>query len=863
MRPSEMTRLEPHHTPTLALSIALLALSTALGDSALAQITPDSTLGAEGSNVRLTVDSNNAPIDLIEGGAIRGANLFHSFEQFNIGDGQSAYFDNPDGIRLIMGRVTGGESSNILGTLGVLGDADLFLMNPNGVVFGPNASLDLNGSFLATSSSSLIFENGYQFSATNPTAPPLLTVTVPVGLQFGETAGSIRNQSQASRFFPDFGLSLNVGLEVSPGNTLALVGGGITMQGGLITVLDGRIEIGSVAENSRVNLQPIDTGWALSYESIQNFRDIEFIQQQPTIDESDSIFPSLINATGEGEDNILNMQGRNIFLKDGSLILGSGVNMTVTASETVELVGAFSASASPFNGVASLLANETIGAGDAGNITINAKRLIVQDGGVVSTQAIAEVINNERIPTSGPGGNLTVNASESVELMGNGSGLSTATRGAGAAGSLTINTRKLIIQNGAQVSTASEGETLRRQPLETGPGGDISIINAEFVELDGGFISTETRGLGGDAGDLRIETGHLIIQNGGQVSASTASPGDAGDIILEVFDSITLTGEDSGIFANTAPGSTGQSGSIFIDPRIITVRDGARIAVDSQGTGAGGDIRIEAGVLFLDNQAYLSAETASNQGGDIILRLDDLLLLRRHSRISTTAGTAGAGGDGGNVDIVADFVVAVSDENSDITANAFEGRGGRVEITADSILGLVFRSREELQTLLGTDDPARLDPGLLATSDITAISQGNPGLDGQVILNTPDVDPNRGAAELPVELATPQLDQRCYASAAASASRFIDTGRGGLPPGPDAVNNTATVWDDLRSPTPQANNGRAVAAIAPSPPLSPPAQIVEAQGWFIGPDGEVVLTAQVNSDIAHSSWRPSASCQQR
>ena len=859
MRPSEITRLESH-APTLALSITLLALSAALGDSASAQIIPDSTLGAEGSNVRLTVDSDNAPIDLIGGGAIRGANLFHSFEQFNIGDGQSAYFDNPDGIRLIMGRVTGGEFSNILGTLGVIGDADLFLMNPNGIVFGTDASLDLNGSFLATTASGLIFENGYQFDATNPSTPPLLTVTVPVGLQFGVTAGNIRNQSQATRLFPEFGLEGIVGLEVQAGNTLALVGNGIKMQGGSLTARDGQIELGSVAGNGQVALHPVDAGWTLSYGGVQNFQDIELTESQPAIDGLQRpIRQSIISVTGEGGET-LNLRGRNVVLKDGSQIRGIGVDITLVASETVELVG--TASLSPVPNPSGLV-SETMSAADAGNILIDARRLIIRDGGFITTRSSGGVTGDQFIPATGRGGNLTVKTSEAVELMGDGSGLFAGTEGFGAAGNLTIYTGRLIVQNGAQVSTVSVGETFFGQPLETGPGGEVNIIASESVELDGGFISTETRGLGGDAGDLRIETEHLIIQNGGQVSASTASPGDAGDIILEVFDSITLTGEDSGIFANTVPGSTGQSGSIFIDPRIITVRDGARIAVDSQGTGAGGDIRIEAGVLFLDNQALLSAETASNQGGDIILRLDDLLLLRRHSRISTTAGTAGAGGDGGNVDIVADFVVAVSDENSDITANAFAGRGGRVEITADSILGLVFRSREELQALLGTDDPARLDPGLLATSDITAISQGNPGLDGQVILNTPDVDPNRGAAELPVELATPQLDQRCYASAAASASRFIDTGRGGLPPGPDAVNNTATVWDDLRSPTPQANNGRAVAAIAPSPPPSPPAQIVEAQGWFIGPDGEVVLTAQVHSDIAHSSWRPSASCQQR
>ena len=852
MRPVELKQLSPHLS-TLALSIAFLALNPLFNNSASAEIIPDSTLETESSTVQSTFDSNNNPIELIEGGATRGANLFHSFAQFNIDPGQSVYFANPADIQLIMSRVTGGDPSNVLGTLGVLGDADLFLMNPNGIVFGPEASLDLNGSFLATTSNNLVFETGYQFSSSSPTVPPLLIVTVPVGLQFGETAGSILNQSQATRFFPEFGVEGVVGLEVQAENTLALVGSGVTMEGGFLTAEGGRIELGSVTANSQIALQPTEMGWTLNYSGIQNFRDIVLTESQQTIDRSERIpLPSIVLVRGEGGNN-LNVWGRQIVLKDGSQIRGFGVDMTVTASETVELIS-LSLSLLPFIN-RSGLSTDTFADGAAGNITINSRRLIVRDGGFVSTRSNKTVIGSQATPASGQGGNLTVNVSESVELMGDGSGLFAGTEGFGVAGNLTINAQNLTVQNGAEVSTVSVGETFFGEPLETGPGGDVNINASESVELDSGFISTATQGLGGDAGNLRIETGQLIVQNGGQISASTASPGDAGDIILEVLDSITLIGEDSGILANTAPDSTGQSGSIFIDPRLITLQDGARIAVDSQGTGAGGDIRIEAGVLYLDNQSFISAETASSQGGDIVLRLDDLLLLRRNSRISTTAGTAGAGGDGGNVDIVAALVAAVPDENSDITANAFEGQGGRVEITAESILGLVFRSREELQTLLNTNDPNLLNPIFLPTSDITAISQGNPDLQGQVILNSPDIDPNQGLTELPVELATPPINQRCYASAAPSASRFTNTGRGGLPSGPDTVHNTATLWDDLRSLPPQPTSSRDNAAIAPLPPNSP-GQIIEAQGWFVGNDGKVVLTAQVEA----GGWRASGGC---
>jgi filamentous hemagglutinin family protein len=165
-------------------------------NSALAQIVPDQTLGAESSVINPNVNIEGTLSDQIEGGAIRGTNLFHSFEEFNVREGQGAYFLNPVGIEHILSRVTGNNISQILGKLGVLGNADLFLINPNGIVFGPNATLDLKGSFLATTANSLIFEDGTQFSATDTFAPPLLTVSIPAGLQFRETAGSILNQSQ-------------------------------------------------------------------------------------------------------------------------------------------------------------------------------------------------------------------------------------------------------------------------------------------------------------------------------------------------------------------------------------------------------------------------------------------------------------------------------------------------------------------------------------------------------------------------------------------------------------------------------------------------------------------------------------------
>ena len=164
----------------------------------IAQITPDDTLGAEASVVTPDVSIQGDLADQIEGGAVRGDNLFHSFQEFNVNTGQRVYFANPSGIENILGRVNGGNLSNIDGLLGVNGGANLFLLNPNGIVFGPNAELDIRGSFLASTGDRFTFADGSGFSATNPQAGALLTVSVPLGVQYGVNPGSIINQGDLS-----------------------------------------------------------------------------------------------------------------------------------------------------------------------------------------------------------------------------------------------------------------------------------------------------------------------------------------------------------------------------------------------------------------------------------------------------------------------------------------------------------------------------------------------------------------------------------------------------------------------------------------------------------------------------------------
>ncbi|MDJ0702289.1 MAG: filamentous hemagglutinin N-terminal domain-containing protein, partial [Leptolyngbyaceae cyanobacterium MO_188.B28] len=162
-------------------------ISDVSGDILMAQVTPDATMPSEASVVTPDVMVRNDLADLIEGGATRGANLFHSFQEFNVNTGQRVYFANPSGIENILGRVTGSNLSDIDGLLGVDGAANLFLLNPNGIIFGPNAELDVSGSFLASTGDSFAFADGSEFGAVNPQAGALLSVSVPLGVQYNNS----------------------------------------------------------------------------------------------------------------------------------------------------------------------------------------------------------------------------------------------------------------------------------------------------------------------------------------------------------------------------------------------------------------------------------------------------------------------------------------------------------------------------------------------------------------------------------------------------------------------------------------------------------------------------------------------------
>ncbi|MBD2498452.1 filamentous hemagglutinin N-terminal domain-containing protein [Nostoc sp. FACHB-280] len=215
-------------------------------NSTSAQIMQDGTLP---TNSQVTTQNNTT---IITGGTRLGDNLFHSFLNFSVPANTTASFQNTAGIQNIISRVTGNSVSEINGTLHAGGTANLFLINPNGIVFGPQATLNIGGSFLASTANRINFADGKTFSATDTQVPSLLSVSIPIGLQFTAIAAPIRNLSQASPNEAMNVIEQPVGLQVQSGKTLALVGGNLFLDGGNITAKSGNIELGSVAPNSLV-----------------------------------------------------------------------------------------------------------------------------------------------------------------------------------------------------------------------------------------------------------------------------------------------------------------------------------------------------------------------------------------------------------------------------------------------------------------------------------------------------------------------------------------------------------------------------------------------------------------------------------
>ena len=492
----------------------------------------------------------------------------------------------------------------------------------------------------------------------------------------------------------------------------------------------------------------------------------------------------------------------------------------------------------------------TRGRGNAGTMTINARDHVLFDG-VSRSEFPSGAASSVQPGAVGEGSDINI-TTRSLTVT-NGALLSASTFGQGNAGNILIHAADAVTLSGIGFTGESSGLFTVTGTQASGQGGGIMVDTATFRVQDGAVINAQTFNAS-NGGNLTVNANIFEAINGGQVLTTTYSSGRAGNITLNVGDSVTLSGSDpnyanriaqfgrgvassdtaaSGLFANTAEDSTGKGGNLSITTGQLVIKDGAQLTASSQGTGdAGNIVNITTRSLTLDN-GFISTTSLSGQGGNIDrLEVQDLLLMRNGSRISTSAGTdQSGGGDGGNITIYNDsgFIVAVPSENSDITANAFQGRGGNINITTSGIYGLKYR------------------PQLTPLSDITASSRF--GLQGTVQINTPRVDPTRGLTNLPTDVvdASNQIAQNCPTGGGKVAqNEFIVTGRGGLPDNPDDTLISDAVWTDWRNPSAVRRVQGEQKPVAPQV-KTPQPPLVEANGWVMNDKDEVVLTATAST----------------
>ena len=644
--------------PALSLGVVVCSI---LSPPALGQLVPDDTLGNEETIVLPNQTVKNLPADLIQGGAERGANLFHSFLEFNVNSGQRVYFDNPGGIDRILTRVTGQTLSDIAGTLGVLGNADLFLLNPNGILFGPNASLDVNGSFIGSTAASVQF-NGFEFSATTPTAPPTLTLNVPLGLQYGQTTGIIEATGVGNHASGDPLTITKVnpqgGLTVQFGKTLALIGGGLRLNGAALEAVEGQITLMGVAGPGSVSLIPHDQGWTFAPQNLT---------PQPIVMESGS----LVKASSG-----LHFYGSDLTLTDQSYILTqiedtpSTGEMYFDLSDRLAVLGT------------SAIVTEALGTAAGVPLTVEAGSIEVDDGGRITSLAVGQ----------GDAGGVTLTATEALEVRGQDPSIPgeirSSTLGSGDVGLISISSPFLTLNNNGAIRsstlgsgnlgliyisspflTLNNGGAIASTSLFPGTGNageirveaqEIKVIGVEPVSLLPSAIRSATLSAG-DAGLVKIESDRVFVTDGGRITALTASTGNAGEVRITASERITVEGRSPNQLpslisaaANALSPATqerfnlpdvpsGDSGSLTLTAPEIVVQEGGLITTNNEGTGNAGTLSIFSDRLIVKNRGQISSTVLTGAGGEIVIDTGDLSL--EQGLINASVLATGTGGD--------------------------------------------------------------------------------------------------------------------------------------------------------------------------------------------------------------------------
>jgi filamentous hemagglutinin family protein len=710
------------------------------------------------TNAQITLDGSFGRHDTLTGprydinaelGQQVGHNLFHSFDQFNLQAGEIATFSGAAEIQNVISRVTGGQPSFINGTIAsTIPQADMYFINPAGILFGEQAQLNVLGAMHFTTADEIRLEDGGKFAATEPSTS-LLTVAPPSAFGFltNTPAGITLQGSQ---------------LTVPTTETLSFIGGDLDLQANsLLQAAEGRINLASVASTGEVI--PSLTDLAINGFTQRGLLTIAQSQLEVSGEGGGSIYiragqffieQSQVLGITQGdkmggvidvavEEFTLSNQTRFSTTTESS---GDGGDIILRVDNAAILIGS---DPDAIEGIFANTLSQAPQAGNAGTISITAQNLTLSQ----TVQIISETFG------IGEGGSVDINVGDKISLS-TVALLSTSSNYegelAGNAGSLSIQTHELNL----------DGATIASSTFGTGQAGKISVVATGQIDLDNGAgifsLSYPQSSLStGNAGKISIQAHQLSINEGAQIVSATLGDGQGGMITLDIADTLAITGYllsgnpaapflPSGINVSTA--AQGNAGAIDITARNIMINGGGAIGSDTYGPGTGDQIKVEAtdsiiisgsmtealsdgNVEITSTISSASQEGSTGNAGQIVLTTPSLIL-DNGGKISTSAYSTKAGKIELNV-----ARLDVNNKASITSESQGAGDAGNIVITASEQINLTQQAKISTQAAQagGGNITLQMPQRLLlekAGAITTSVKSGTGG-GGNVTVETP------------------------------------------------------------------------------------------------------------------------------
>ena len=744
----------------IVVSIAMLPSDGA------AQVT--TTITSSGLNTQVNQVGNAS---IITGGTRPGGspNLFHSFGDFSIGGGDLANFLNDTGLPTsnILGRVTGGTTSNIDGTIQTtgFGNANLFLMNPSGIILGPGAALNVGGSVSFTTAQYIRLLDGL-FNSANFYANPANDGLATSILTINSSAFEFLSASPAGYGFltaPDLNATITVqgsALSVPSGQSISLVGGQVVIEGGAqLSASGGSIKLATAVSPGEFDVATLASLPNMDGASFTSLGSVS-LASSSSIDVHGASTVQIV-----GGQLVLSVNNATLSTSDNpvtsdTITLGPGSSIATSNSGTdpgadLQLIASHVRLAD-----GSSMITQTSGPGRGGDIHLTADSLTLENSSVIAT-------SNDQLGQVG--GDLLFNV-KTLQLLGSDSGgsriVSINNTGIdldgdgivdviGTGGNVSIQGRTQGANSTADSVVLSGGSRITSDAASSGGNGGGISIRATALDLNGASSISSSTGGTGQGGNIVVSVRDLRVVDGATISSSTSSenliPAAGGMVTVQGLagpgsraSSVQLSGPDTRIITDS---SAGVPGDITVNTERVTITNGATIAAGSSSSaGAAGKVTVTADSVVISAEGQIFSRSFAQNSSQVTITTDQLIMDKGSIDTSTSSESGGRGGDvviqGGNVNLTNG--AKISSQSGSEEAPFSTGRAGDITITAQS---LTLADHSEISTsskgtVQGAGDAGNITVQSRSTvklnnSLITTEAKNASG--GQITINAPDM----------------------------------------------------------------------------------------------------------------------------